>query len=200
VKASSSKNLANQTSSKKEKDASKLLGDESLESLKADWLIVKQIPFTKEKGKVVCDVDIAKTEINPAEFKKLMSSEMRDKDLEALFNLYDYNHDGTISWREYVCVIALIMAGNTKEKIKLIFNCFDEDGSGSLSREEFTLAAKRFCDMQSPEKFTDQVFKACDENGDGSVSLKEFENWVKKNPEDFEKFVGVLNILPSESS
>jgi len=46
----------------------------------------------------------------------------------------------------------------------------------------------------------DQVFKACDENGDGSVSLKEFENWVKKNPEDFEKFVGVLNILPSESS
>jgi len=197
------KSLTSQATSKREKGATKLLGMDSLENLKSDWLAVKGIAYTKENGRVIPanGFDVTKSEINRAEFTKLMNHEMRPKDIEALFNLYDYNHDGSISWREYVCVIALIMGGTTKEKVKLIFNCFDEDRSGTLSREEFNHAATRFCDLQSPELFTERIFKECDENGDGSVSLKEFTNWVNRNHQDFEKFVGVLNILPpSESS
>jgi len=192
----------NQASSKREKGAIKLLGQDSLESLKVDWCTVKGIPYTTNNGRIVPSKDISKTEITPAEFKKLMSTDMREKDLESLFNLYDYDHNGTISWREYVCVIALIMAGNTKEKIRLIFNCFDEDGNGSLSKEEFQIAAGRFSDFgdkNATAAFTDRVFTACDADGDGTVTFKEFEAWVKKNPSDFERFVGVLNILPAET-
>lgn len=37
---------------------------------------------------------MTKTEISKEEFKKLMSQDMKEKDLEALFNLYDYDHNG----------------------------------------------------------------------------------------------------------
>jgi hypothetical protein len=39
----------------------------------------------------------------------------------------------------------------------------------------------------------------CDENGDGEVSYKEFHTWVINNQDEFEKFAGVLNILPDEN-
>lgn len=73
-----------------------------------------------------------------------MDPSWSQKDIENLFELYDFNHDNQITWKEYVCVCALIFKGSLEEKIKLIFNCFDEDGNGTLSREEFESAAKRF--------------------------------------------------------
>jgi len=174
------------------------LSGESLENLKEDWCMVKNIPYQIQNKRVVPSQDISKTSITQKEFKKLMSSDMSDKDLESLFSLYDYDHDGTITWREYICVITLLMTGNTKEKIRLIFNCFDSDGNGVLDREEFKMAAQRFSSQSgSIDAFCDRVFFACDRNGDGDVSYKEFLEWVTSNQDEFEQFAGVLNILPA---
>jgi len=190
---------ANQTNKKQEKEAVKLLGGESMESLKEDWCNVKNIPYDHENKKIIPKQDITKSSISKAEFRKLMSSDMCDKDLDALFALYDYDHDGTITWREYICVITLLMAGNVKDKVRLIFNCFDEDGNGVLDREEFEMAATRFSETKDNIKsFCDHIFTVCDENGDGEVSYKEFHTWVTTHQEEFEKFAGVLNILPDD--
>eukprot|EP01126_Amoeba_proteus_P046810 TRINITY_DN530_c0_g1_i2.p1 TRINITY_DN530_c0_g1~~TRINITY_DN530_c0_g1_i2.p1 ORF type:complete len:156 (-),score=42.41 TRINITY_DN530_c0_g1_i2:188-655(-) len=118
--ASSKKGLVSrsQTDKKHEREAMKLLGGESMENLKEDWCRVKKIEYQTIDQKIVPSRDISKTSISKAEFKQLMSSDMTDRDLDALFSLYDYDHDGTITWREYICVITLLMAGSTMEKVK----------------------------------------------------------------------------------
>jgi len=193
----SSSQRGKQITRKKEQEALSLLSGESLESLKEDWCLVKNIPFKRQGIVVVPQTDITKTSINQLEFKKLMSSDMTESDLAALFALYDYDHDGTITWREYICVITLLMTGNTEEKVRLVFNCFDDDGNGVLDKNEFKLAATRFSSQKDDiESFCNRVFAACDKNGDGQVSYREFYDWVTHNQEEFEKFAGVLNILP----
>lgn len=92
-----------------------------MENLKEDWCMVKNIAYQIENKRVIPSQDITKTCINKIEFKKLMSSDMSDKDLDALFSLYDYDHDGTITWREYICVITLLMAGSVKDKVRRMY-------------------------------------------------------------------------------
>jgi len=180
------------TSTFKKKE--KILGEMAIENLKADWIHVKGV-------KSWAEIDPNTSSIDIKEFRQLMNNAISDKELNALFGLYDFNHDGTITWKEYICVIALIMAGSVQEKIRLIFNCFDDDGNGVLSKDEFLKAAKRFSDTdKNVSAFSEKVFKACDANGDGEVSYKEFANWVIANPEEFEEFAGVLNILGREDS
>jgi len=171
------------------KKKEKILGDTALDNLKADWVHVKGV-------KSWADINPETSSINIKEFRLLMNNSISDKELNALFGLYDFNHDGTITWKEYICVIALIMAGSVQEKIRLIFNCFDDDGNGVLSKDEFLKAAKRFSDTdKNVVAFSERVFKACDANGDGEVSYKEFTSWVTQNPTEFEEFAGVLNII-----
>eukprot|EP01125_Pyxidicula_operculata_P016831 TRINITY_DN5831_c0_g2_i2.p1 TRINITY_DN5831_c0_g2~~TRINITY_DN5831_c0_g2_i2.p1 ORF type:complete len:133 (+),score=18.92 TRINITY_DN5831_c0_g2_i2:278-676(+) len=122
---------------------------------------------------------------------------MERSDLESLFQLYDCDHSGTITWREYICVITLIMAGTIEDRVRLIFNCFDADGNGVLTKDEFKKAAKNFSDLNGDEidDFTEKVFRECDKNGDKEVSYKEFHNWVISHQDSFTDLVGVLNIV-----
>eukprot|EP01126_Amoeba_proteus_P045177 TRINITY_DN5048_c0_g1_i2.p1 TRINITY_DN5048_c0_g1~~TRINITY_DN5048_c0_g1_i2.p1 ORF type:complete len:143 (-),score=14.50 TRINITY_DN5048_c0_g1_i2:332-760(-) len=107
-----------QTSKKREKEALKILEGDSLENLKEDWCSAKKIAYHMENGRVVSSVDINTTSINRNEFQNLMNADMSARDLDALFQLYDYDHDGTITWREYICVITLLLVGDTSEKVR----------------------------------------------------------------------------------
>eukprot|EP01126_Amoeba_proteus_P049404 TRINITY_DN5778_c0_g1_i2.p1 TRINITY_DN5778_c0_g1~~TRINITY_DN5778_c0_g1_i2.p1 ORF type:complete len:189 (-),score=34.45 TRINITY_DN5778_c0_g1_i2:63-629(-) len=161
---------------------------QAIPDLQNDW--------AKVKGKAVNKINWKKTTINKSEFAKLMDESFTPDEIDGLFQLYDPNHDGSITWTEYICVISLILDGTTAEKIKLIFNCFDEDGNGELSKEEFRRAARRFShNTDSLEKFIDSVFTVCDLNGDGKVTYSEFVAWQMAHPEDFQKFTGSVHIL-----
>jgi len=169
------------------KGANQILGL-AIEDLKNDWAKIKGVPAASIKWQ--------KTNITLTEFTLLMDPSWEKRELEALFYLYDFNHDNTITWKEYICVCALIMAGSVKDKMRLIFNCFDEDGNGTLSRDEFLSAAKRFSSRQdSLDPFVDKVFRACDADGDNKVTLEEFMNWQESCTKDFDEFVGTINIL-----
>jgi len=180
-----------------ERRAQKSMGD-SLTNLKVDWCKVKGYKYTVlPNGSLNIQgvKDLSNTSINMEEFGRLMTA-MNPDDLKALFNLYDCDHNGTITWREYICVITLIMNGSLEKKIRLIFNCFDDDGNGVLSKEEFKKAVERFSDTQGDvSEFTNRVFKECDANGDNEVSFQEFFSWVQTNKETFEQLAGVLCIL-----
>jgi len=181
---------------KAEKKAPKLIGQQAYEDLKADWCSVKGIKFVKkDDGTVVPQAkDFSTTSINKEQFSRLMS-QMSPEDIDALFSLYDLDHDGAVMWKEYICIITLIMHGSIKDKIRLIFNTFDSDGNGFLSKEEFQTATTKFSDVENSNALSDKVFMECDKNHDGKVSFQEFCDWVQSNQEAFEKLVGVLNII-----
>jgi Ca2+-binding EF-hand superfamily protein len=115
-----------------------------------------QVEWAKAKGDDLKSINWKKTEIDFTGFKQLMDPSWSEKDLKSLFNLYDVDGNGKISWREYVCVCApllsqilvwfwfaniqvcsLVMAGSPQQKIKLLFLTFDSDGNGELSIDEF---------------------------------------------------------------
>jgi len=181
---------------KAEKKAPKLIGQQAYEDLKADWCSVNNIKFQKkEDGSVIPQTkDFSSTSINKEQFTRLMS-QMSPEDIDALFSLYDLDHDGTVRWKEYICIITLIMHGTIKNKIRLIFNTFDTDGNDFLSKDEFLAATKRFSTVTNVQELSDKVFYECDVNGDGKISFQEFFDWVQNNKDTFEQLVGVLNII-----
>jgi len=165
--------------------------EQAIPDLQQDW--------AKVKGKPVSKLNWKKSVINKDEFAQLMDASFSADEIDGLFQLYDPNHDGTITWNEYICVISLILDGTLEERIKLIFNCFDEDGDGELTKAEFVTAAKRFSkSTEARETLVDSVFSVCDLNGDGKVTYSEFVAWQMTHPEEFKKFAGSVHILEGE--
>lgn len=90
------------------------VGEETFEKLREEWCRVKnQSPE---------EINWNKTSVTINEFRKLHEGkEMEEKELEGLFNLYDYSHSGAVSWGEFACIIALILQGSVNEKIHCVF-------------------------------------------------------------------------------
>lgn len=55
-----------------------------------------------------------------------------------IFNLVDKDKNGFISFREFVDMLVIFLKGSAEEKIKLMFDMYDINGTGSLKREEFS--------------------------------------------------------------
>jgi len=160
------------------------LDHQELEEIKKDWL------------KVVKADDTKGTSVGFAQFKQLMQN-LPDKDLKAIYTLYDQDHSGSISWTEYICVIVRLMTGSVQEKVRLVFDAIDEDGNSQLSKEEVKTAIKKFNQdgIADSTQFVDNLFKIYDVNKDKKISFLEFMEFVKKDPNAFALLVGTFNPL-----
>lgn len=114
------------------------------------------------------------------------------EEVKALFQVYDVNKNGTISWHEFVCAMAVVQGGNVDEKVALVFHAFDENGDGRITEQELAKAVKQFSD--AGQEFVTKVFKACDIDGDGAIDGEEFSNWVRADPESYALVCAKLNI------
>ena len=65
-----------------------------------------------------------------------------------------------------------------REYLLATFRSFDEDGSGSIDREEFTRCCWRVLGGLSDEEVTAEL-EVIDANGDGEISLDEFQASVR---------------------
>jgi len=63
------------------------------------------------------------------------SIEERTSDVEDLFDVFDFNGDGSLSFREFR--LACLLAIHDEEKVQGVFDELDEDGSGEVSMAEF---------------------------------------------------------------
>lgn len=55
------------------------------------------------------------------------------------FRLFDSSRVGTIVFRDFCCALSIICLGGSNEKIRFLFDLFDLDRDGLLSRKELTL-------------------------------------------------------------
>jgi len=134
-----------------------------------------------------------KKECNFKQFSKMLEGDsMTPDECRALFQVYDINKNGTISWNEFVGAVALVTKGSFEEKVSLVFNSFDANGDGKVTRDELAKAVRLFSDEGSD--FVNKVFKSCDKNGDGSINNAEFTAWVKQDPEAYATVCSKLNI------
>ena len=81
--------------------------------------------------------DILECELTKEEFADAMSLKKDSLFVEQMFQLIDQDGNGFISFREFLNMIVIFAKGSPEDKIKLMFDMYDVDKSGQLSREEF---------------------------------------------------------------
>jgi len=62
-----------------------------------------------------------------------------------IFYLVDKDKNGFISFREFVDMLVIFLKGAAEEKMKLMFDMYDINGTGRLKREEFSNMLRYIC-------------------------------------------------------
>ena len=62
----------------------------------------------------------------------------------------------------------------TKEKLASIFQAFDADGSGSITKENIKTAFSKF-GVEITDEQADEIFSGADIDGDNQIDIDEFK-------------------------
>jgi len=110
-------------------------------------------------------------------FKSVMPGE-REKDLTKVLKFIDQTKVGFLEYEEFLSICTNRASFLNNERLKIAFNLFDKDGSGSISPQEL----KSLLGLQS--KFTaktwEWIIKSVDQNGDGQIEYSEFKDMMDK--------------------
>ena len=101
--------------------------------------------------------DILECELNRDEFADAMSLKKDSLFVEQMFQLIDKDGNGFISFREFLNMIVIFAKGSPEDKIKLMFDMYDVDKSGSLSRDEFRKMLKAMMELVNASVTPDQI-------------------------------------------
>jgi len=119
------------------------------------------------------------------ELKRMMTDFMNketisEAELDRALNEADENKDDQIHFYEFVGV----MTGNrfktaySDEKLKQVFDWFDDDHSGSIDKFELYFAMRTMGKKYSNQE-VDDLYSKFDCNKDGELSFEEFKKFVK---------------------
>jgi neuronal calcium sensor 1 len=124
-------------------------------------------------------------ELNHDEFVSLFKSlstdepEYLDKHSEFIFDSFDRDHNGRISFKEFLIAYALLSKGDLEKKIEYTFTLYDLDNNGYLDIDEVFRAISRIFQILngerkigiSPLQFAENIVRELDVyNRDGLIS------------------------------
>merc|ERR1719265_3020541 len=124
------------------------------------------------------DVDSSGT-ITLSEFKSIPELSMNPL-LERIIELFDTDHDNTVSFQEFIKALSVFTAGTSKDdKLRFAFNVYDIDGDGYISNGELYMTLKQMSGTNLTEEQLQQVVDKTimenDLNHDGKLSFEEFK-------------------------
>lgn len=106
-----------------------------------------------------------------------------------MFNTFDQDHNGTISFEEFVMGLSVLARGSLQEKLQWAFQLYDVNKDGIITKEEMLDIVSSIYDMMghfnsendaTPRQHVDTVFSKMDQNKDGVISVEEFMDSCKK--------------------
>ncbi|KAL4228920.1 NAD(P)H oxidase [Mactra antiquata] len=106
--------------------------------------------------------DILEIELTKKEFAKALAVKPDTEFVENMFSLMDTDHNGYISFREFLNAVVMLSKGSGQNKLQTLFRMFDLDGSGTLDRDELL-----------------KLFSSLLEMADSSLSKPDIENLVE---------------------
>jgi len=141
--------------------------------------------------------------IDRKNFRLLMRSCHPGRNLERLekriFNMYDENRDGRISFAEFMVVMYVMSNGTPEENFRQIFRILDADGNGVITLSELKKVVKDIFKLLSDDdkeaakdkaNLTLAAFAEMDANKDGEVTEAEFLAAIRSN----EKMTSLLTL------
>ena len=102
-----------------------------------------------------------------------------------VFRVFDTDDNGYISFREFLLAINISSYGSPDEKLRMIFNMYDLNGDGFISKFEMRTIVKSIYDMldqhggasrcfYAAKEQTNTIFEILDDNQDKKVNKYEF--------------------------
>ncbi|XP_066295223.1 uncharacterized protein [Branchiostoma lanceolatum] len=109
-----------------------------------------------------------------------------------VFNVFDTNKDGYITFKEFICALSITSRGTLDEKLDWAFNLYDLDNDGYITKSEMLNIVEAIYamvgtmlelppDEDTPEKRVNKIFAQMDKNKDGLISKQEFRDGAKKD-------------------
>ena len=138
-------------------------------------------------------------ELNKQQFDEICTSIFTTKPPETiskkLFNSFDLNKDGFVSFRELMTSLSLIMKGTNEEKLKWLFRIYDLDDDGRITMDEVfdvvesmhTTAEGNVMGMGCAQVALrtaeiEHMFRMVDKDSNGYWSVEEFVSSMQKHP------------------
>jgi len=148
--------------------------------------------------------------INKKEFSEVMRAMLiTDPFLQDLiFNAFDSNRDGVITFQEFVKGLSVMTKGSPEEKLAFCFSMYDHNGKGYITREDIqtlvtalyplcgplsSYSGKKF---DSPAQLVDEFFDELDEDATGKISLEQYKEACMKHTDIFPALKLNVNGMP----
>ncbi|KAK2914362.1 hypothetical protein Q8A67_002761 [Cirrhinus molitorella] len=127
--------------------------------------------------------------VNEETFKEIYSQFFPQGDASTyahfLFNAFDTDHNGSVSFEDFVMGLSILLRGTVQEKLNWAFNLYDINKDGYITKEEMLDIIKSIYDMmgkctypilkeETPRQHVEIFFQKMDKNRDGVVTIDEF--------------------------
>ncbi|XP_048797637.1 Kv channel-interacting protein 4 isoform X2 [Lagopus muta] len=134
--------------------------------------------------------------VNEETFKEIYSQFFPQGDSTTyahfLFNAFDTDHNGSVSFEDFVMGLSILLRGTVQEKLNWAFNLYDINKDGYITKEEMLDIMKAIYDMMgkctypvlkedTPRQHVETFFQKMDKNKDGVVTIDEFIESCQKD-------------------
>ncbi|XP_011161582.1 Kv channel-interacting protein 2 isoform X2 [Solenopsis invicta] len=131
---------------------------------------------------------VTSSDLKPA-YAKLFPLGDSGRYAQIVFNSFDRDGDGIVSFSDLLGTMTSIVNGNVDQKLSWIFRFYDLNGDGCITREEMLVIVSAIYDMvQNAQtiqsvinKQVDRFFEKMDADRDGIVSREEFMSGCKND-------------------
>ncbi|KAF4105385.1 hypothetical protein G5714_013047 [Onychostoma macrolepis] len=113
-----------------------------------------------------------------------------------LFEAFDTNMNGCLSFKEFVAGLSLILRGSIYDRLNWAFNFYDLDKDGFITREEMMKIMESIYNLMgkyvypsihndTPREHVENFFQKMDRNRDGVITIEEFMESCQKMSDGF---------------
>ena len=129
-------------------------------------------------------------ELSKEEFADSMGLKPNSLFVEQMFRIADKDNSGFITFREMLDLLVIFNKGSVDDKLKLMFDLYDIDNSGTLEKQEFLKMTKTMLEMTHTSMaadqladFTDKLFESRGLGAKAELTFEDFKALVGNDQE-----------------
>ncbi|KAL3213952.1 hypothetical protein MRX96_007351 [Rhipicephalus microplus] len=163
----------------------------------------QELKFMYQGFKQVCPTGV----VHENTFKEIYAQFFPHGDVSQyahyLFQAFDQDHNGTITFQDFVVGLSALSRGAPVDKLRWAFQLYDLNGDGIISRDEMTDVIVSIHSLAEGQTMTirdsvrdhaNRVFQKLDLNQDGVVTIDEFIETCLKD-ENVMKSLAILDTV-----